>query len=63
MKITFIVMIFATLAIFFSCNNNEEPTAQGIRNVNSNFCDRINGVEGLYWDITNGSNFMGIGIL
>ncbi len=52
MRYAFIVPLLAILLI--ACNSNEEPTPEGIRNVTSNICDRISGVEGLYWDISNG---------
>ncbi|WP_162416619.1 hypothetical protein [Cyclobacterium roseum] len=50
------IPFLAFLILTISCNNNDEPTAQGIRNVTSQLCNNISGVEGLYWDISNGVN-------
>ena len=49
-----IVLFLAVLFLSISCANTEEPTAQGIRNVNSQLCGNRSGVEGWYWDISNG---------
>jgi hypothetical protein len=54
MRYAFIVPLLALILI--SCNNDETPTPEGIRNVNSQICQEIRGVEGLYWDISNGGN-------
>lgn len=50
-----IVPLLIILILSFSCSDNDEPTVQDIRNVNSQLCTNVSGVEGLYWDLSNGA--------
>lgn len=56
MRNKYVVPLLAFLFLSLSCTKDEEPTAQGIRNVNSHLCNNISGVEGLYWGLSNGVN-------
>ncbi|WP_375584641.1 hypothetical protein [Cyclobacterium xiamenense] len=56
MKRACVVLIPVLLFLTISCSTNEEPSTQNIRNVTSQLCASASGVEGLYWDLSNGGN-------